>query len=72
MIFGDVYCESLVTRMVHYIRPRTSLTDVNIKFEYGHKRVSGSVAVGVYPGGFGIIPAWNTDLSYPYALTIHY
>lgn len=44
---------------------------MNIKLEYGHKVVSGSVGIGVYPAGLGVTPAINTDTR-SYALTINY
>jgi hypothetical protein len=51
--------------------PTTNNGSMNIKIEYGHKVVSGSVSVGVYPAGLGITPSTNTDTR-SYALTINY
>ncbi|WP_047980131.1 hypothetical protein [Ornithinibacillus contaminans] len=33
----------------------------NVKFEYGHKRISGMPSISVYPAGLGIVPTSATD-----------
>ncbi|KXH83756.1 hypothetical protein [Sporosarcina sp. HYO08] len=49
----------------------TSSGRANVKLEYGHKKVSGSVGVSVYPAGVGITPSTNLDTR-SYALTFNY
>lgn len=53
-----------------YIK-NTSSGKANVKLEYGHKKVSGTVTVGVYPAGLGISPTTNVDTR-SYALTFNY
>lgn len=36
--------------------------NATVKFEYGHRKISGTVGVSLYPSGVGITPATNTDL----------
>lgn len=51
--------------------PTSKNGKINIKIEYGHKKVSGSPSVSVYPAGLGIVPTTTTDTA-SYALTLAY
>ncbi|MEK4967540.1 hypothetical protein MHI57_24395 [Cytobacillus sp. FSL K6-0129] len=51
--------------------PKSKNGTMNIKVEYGHKRVSGTPTVGVYPPGLGITPGSTVD-TVSYALTVKY
>jgi hypothetical protein len=51
--------------------PTTKNGTINIKIEYGHKRISGSPSVSVYPAGLSITPTSTTDTA-SYALTLSY
>lgn len=51
--------------------PTSASGTINIKIEYGHKRVSGSPTVSVYPAGLAITPTTTVDTA-SYALTLSY
>ncbi len=51
--------------------PKSRNGSSNIKIEYGHKRISGSVGISVYPAGLSITPTSTTDTR-SYALTLNY
>lgn len=44
----------------------------NVKFEYGHKRVSGSISFSALPSGIGVSVSSTTDISSPYGRTFSY
>jgi hypothetical protein len=69
LIAGEGVHKGYVGQYVYV--PITNNGSMNIKIEYGHKKVSGSISVGVYPTGLGITPTTNTDTK-SYALTINY
>lgn len=51
--------------------PTSKSGTINIKIEYGHKRISGQPSVSVYPAGLSITPTSTTDTA-SYALTLSY
>lgn len=51
--------------------PYTANGTINIKLEYGHKRVSGVPSVSVFPAGLSISPSSTVDTK-SYALTLSY
>lgn len=51
--------------------PTSKNGTINIKIEYGHKRISGSPTVSVYPAGLAITPTSTVDTA-SYALTLSY
>ncbi|MFE3976177.1 MULTISPECIES: hypothetical protein [unclassified Peribacillus] len=51
--------------------PTSKNGKINIKIEYGHKRISGTPSVSVYPAGLSITPTQTTDTR-SYALTLSY
>ncbi|MCM3168650.1 hypothetical protein [Peribacillus frigoritolerans] len=51
--------------------PTSKNGKINIKISYGHKRISGTPSVSVYPAGLSITPNNTTD-SRSYALTLSY
>ena len=51
--------------------PTSKNGKINIKIEYGHKRISGTPSVSVFPAGLSITPTNTTDTR-PYGLTLSY
>lgn len=51
--------------------PTSKNGKINIKISYGHKKISGTPSVSVYPDGLSITPNNTTDIRL-YALTLSY
>lgn len=51
--------------------PKSKSGTINIKIEYGHKRVSGTPTISVYPAGLAITPSSTVDTA-SYGLTLSY
>ena len=44
-----------------YVPVSSAVTSTNVNFSYGHKTVSGSVSVGIYPVGLSVTPSFTTE-----------